>query len=198
MARPRRSQATRAKLIEEGVTAFLERGYHGTGIKEVLDRVHVPKGSFYNYFESKEAFAVASIRHYAACFVDRLDAEVAGAPDPLAGLRAFFEGLMSDFQDAGFVGGCLIGNLGGELEGSDLCRTALADGFRAWRDRVADALTAAQEQRLVRTDRSALEMADVLTESWEGAVIRMKIDRSLDPLRRVVDHFLGDYFLYRD
>lgn len=180
--------------MEEGVAAFLEHGYHGTGIKEVLDRVRVPKGSFYNYFESKEDFAAAAIRHYADCFVERMDAALADAPDPLSGLGRFFEALMQDFEAAGYVGGCLIGNLGGELEGSAVCRTALAEGFDAWRDRVAAALTRAQESGQVRRDLDAGDMADMLTEAWEGAVIRMKIDQSLEPLRRVVRHLLGDYF----
>ena len=38
---------------------FLSHGYHGTGLSEVLASVHVPKGSFYNYFESKDAFVAA-------------------------------------------------------------------------------------------------------------------------------------------
>ena len=35
---------------------FMEQGYHGTGIQEVVDKVGIPKGSFYNYFKSKEDF----------------------------------------------------------------------------------------------------------------------------------------------
>ena len=42
MARPRLSEPTRQRLLDEGVAAFLEQGYHGTGLKEVLDRVKVP------------------------------------------------------------------------------------------------------------------------------------------------------------
>ena len=47
------------------MSAFLENGYHGTGIKEVLDRVNVPKGSFYSYFASKEELGEAAIQYYA-------------------------------------------------------------------------------------------------------------------------------------
>jgi len=31
-------------------------GYRDTGLKEILDIVSVPKGSFYHYFSSKEDF----------------------------------------------------------------------------------------------------------------------------------------------
>ncbi|MFZ5557779.1 MAG: TetR family transcriptional regulator C-terminal domain-containing protein [Pseudomonadota bacterium] len=194
MARPRLSNDIRDRLLEEGVAAFLEHGYHGTGIKEVLDRVHVPKGSFYNYFETKEAFGAEAIRHYSRCFGQKLAAALAAAPDPITGLRAFFAGLMREFQAAGYVGGCLVANLGGELEGSDVCRDALAEAFHAWRTAVRKALRKAQQQGLVRRDLDAGEMADLLIVAWEGAVIRMKIERSLEPLEKCLQRLLDDYF----
>jgi len=194
MARPRQSETTRQRLLDEGVAAFLEHGFHGTGLKEVLDKVSVPKGSFYNYFDSKEEFAAATIRHYAECISRKLREAIDGAPDPITGLRRFFESLMADFEAAGYVGGCLIANLGGELEGSDICRETLASSFRSWRDGIRDALRQGQQLGLVRTDIDAVELADLLTEAWEGAVIRMKIERSLEPLRRVLDRLVDDYF----
>lgn len=193
MARPVQSSETRRHLLEEGVNQFLHQGYHGTGLKGVLDELKVPKGSFYNYFESKEAFAVEAIRHYSRCFNERMDEAMEAAPDPLSGLHRFFAGLMESFRDAGYVGGCLIWNLGAELEGSDTCREALFQGFRSWRDRVSRALGEAQALGLVRSDIPSEELADLLTEAWEGAVIRMKIERSLDPLQRVLDRLLDDY-----
>lgn len=119
---------------------------------------------------------------------------IADAPDPYTGLHRFFEALMAEFETAGFVGGCLIANLGGELEGSDVCRDTLATAFRDWRDGVAEALRTSQALGLVRKDMDAGDLADLLTEAWEGAVIRMKIERSLDPLRRVIARLLDDYF----
>ncbi len=194
MARPRLSEKTRQRLLNEGVSAFLQKGFHGTGLKEVLDRVNVPKGSFYNYFESKEDFAAAAIRHYGACFADKMRNVIAKAPDPYSGLRRFFESLMTEFEAAGYVGGCLIANLGGELEDSDICRETLATTYREWRDAVAEVLRESQQLGLVRDDLDAEELADLLTEAWEGAVIRMKIERSLDPLGRVLARLLDDYF----
>ncbi len=194
MARPRLSAKTREQLLEQGVASFLNNGFHGTGLKDVLDSVKVPKGSFYNYFESKEAFAAAAIRHYADCFADKMRRAVDAAPDPYTGLRRFFEGLMADFEAAGYVGGCLIANLGGELEGNETCRETLAEAFRDWRDGVAEILRQGQQLGQVRADLDATDLADLLTEAWEGAVIRMKLERSLDPLRRVIARLLDDYF----
>jgi len=194
MARPRLSEGTRKRLLEASVAAFLKDGYHGTGLKEMLASVNVPKGSFYNYFASKEELGAAAIRHYSACTAAKLADALEGTPNPLAGLRTFFERLIDDFERAGFTGGCLVANLAGELDGSPACGAALAAAFRDWRDGVSDALQAAQLRGLIRDDVDATELADMLLEAWEGAVIRMKIDRSAVPLRRCLDRLLDGYF----
>lgn len=194
MPRPRQSHDTHLRLLDEGVAAFLEHGYHGTGLKQVLDRVDVPKGSFYNYFESKEAFGAATIQHFADGVQQLLTSELEKAPDPLTGLRRFFRALMKRYEAADYVGGCLLANLGGELEGSQVCRETLARAFRDWRDDIRDALQRAQKLGQVRNDIAATELADLLVDGWEGAVIRMKMDRSLKPLRRCLHRLLDDYF----
>ncbi|MEW1737242.1 TetR family transcriptional regulator C-terminal domain-containing protein [Nocardia beijingensis] len=195
MARPRRSADTRRLLVEEGAAGFLTNGYHGTGIKQILDKVGVPKGSFYNYFDSKESFGRAIIEHHSVCVQRNLTEAFAASPDPVSGLRAFFGRLMDDFVAADFTGGCLIANLGGELEGSELLRESLSAAWRAWRDRVAEQLAQAQRLGTIRADIEAVELADLLLESWEGAVIRMKMERTLAPLQKCLDRLLGDYFL---
>lgn len=194
MARPRLSEATRIRLLKDGVASFLVQGYHGTGIKQVLDQTKVPKGSFYNYFKSKEDFGAAAIQHYAACFGEKMTNAMAKAPDPMTGLRSFFETLMAEFEASGYVGGCLIANLGGELEGSEICRKALSAAFGDWHNATTDVLREGQSLGLVRSDVDAGELADLLIEAWEGAVIRMKLERSLAPLRRVVARLIDDYF----
>ena len=64
MSRPRRSEHIREALIQAGIEQLSLHGYHGTGIKQILDEVNVPKGSFYNFFASKEAFVAELICHY--------------------------------------------------------------------------------------------------------------------------------------
>lgn len=194
MARPRRSRPTRERLLEEGVTSLLREGYHGTGLKAVLERAGVPKGSFYNLFESKEAFAIAAIERYAECLGQRLEAALREAPDADAGLRAFFRAQMDEFVAADFVGGCLVANLGAELEGHDACREALATSMRGYRDGLRGALRHGQAQGHYRSDLPAEAMADLLVVAWEGAVIRMKIERSLQPLEDCLEHLLDGYF----
>ena len=194
MARPRRSDAARDRLVREGVASLLRNGYHGTGLQQVLDRVSIPKGSFYNYFGSKQDFAAEAIRHYASCLADSLADAQARAADPLAGLRKFFRSQMTEFEQANFVGGCLVANLGSELEENDTCRDVLRASMHGFRDGLRTALQQAQEAGLVRADLTAVEMADLLVAAWEGAVIRMKIERSLKPVKQCIKQLLDGYF----
>ena len=186
MGRTRLSHETRTKLLDEGVAMLNQQGYHGTGIKEVLDRVHVPKGSFYNYFESKEHFGAEVIRHYTDRFVDQLTRDLADAKtraDAFGALKRCFKQMICCFENDAC--GCLVGNLGAELgASSDLCRRALAESLDRIQERLAAAIVRAQEQGAVRTDLSAEELAEILWNGWEGALIRMKIENSLAPLQR--------------
>ena len=72
MSRPRRSEHIREALIQAGIEQLSIHGYHGTGIKQILDEVNVPKGSFYNFFASKEAFVAEVIARYSQDLVQQL------------------------------------------------------------------------------------------------------------------------------
>lgn len=81
---------TREGLIRAGVAVLTEKGFSATGIDEILARLDVPKGSFYNYFGSKEAFGAELIDSYARYFADWLDREFSDdTRTPLSRLRAF-------------------------------------------------------------------------------------------------------------
>ena len=164
---------------------LLVQGYHGTGVKEVLDSVGVPKGSFYNYFESKEQFGAEVIQHYAEQVLANMDAWL-GKPrgDAFSALRRFFKEEVRRHEEEGWQG-CLLGNLGAELGGSKmLCQTAMERGLNGLEARFASVLARAQEQGTVRNDIKPEELASFLLNSYEGALLRMNVERSVKPLRR--------------
>ncbi|HHE65401.1 MAG TPA: TetR family transcriptional regulator [Bacteroidetes bacterium] len=189
-------QLKREKLLDQGVKMLMDQGYHGTGIKEILDTVQVPKGSFYNYFGSKEAFAAEAIIHYIEPFIDRLTAHLQDPQiDGLTALKNYYAELISEIEQADYKGGCLLGNLMGEIgDTSEICRRTLLTAVERYNELQKTALERAQKQGSVRTDRSAKKMADLLANSWQGALLRMKIDKSAQPLRECCQTLLDDYF----
>ncbi len=186
----------REKLLDQGVQMLMAQGYHGTGLKEILDTVRIPKGSFYNYFASKEEFAAEAVTHYIEPFIQRLRTHLLNRQDDgLAALRNYYAELIVEVEQTGFKGGCLLGNLMGEIgDTSEVCRQALIAAVTRYSRLQENALLQAQQQGTVRSDRSAKSMADLLLNSWQGALLRMKIERSTQPLQECLQLLLEDYF----
>src|SRR5258708_21437981 len=139
----RSAEDFRERLLEAGVALFAETGYHGTGVKDIVERAGVPKGSFYNYFESKEVFGAAILHHYAqeqAAEWKQYSLEAASS-DPLLALRVIYARIVADYEDCDDRYGCLVGNFAGEIaQSSDLCRVAARRPANEWRVGGADHL----------------------------------------------------------
>jgi TetR/AcrR family transcriptional regulator, transcriptional repressor for nem operon len=189
-------EVTRLRILDQGVSLLKERGYHGTGVQEILAAVGVPKGSFYHYFGSKEAFGAEVIRHYIEPFIERLEHFLnRGDLSGEGALNAYFAEMIEELQRTEFKGGCLLGNLIGEIaDTSEVCRSALASALHRYRDKLREGITRAQAENAFRRDKSALEMADLLADSWQGALLRMKVEQSTGPLKTCCESLLRDYF----
>ena len=194
MTATRTNPETRERLLKTGMSTFLRLGYHGSGLKAMLDEAGVPKGSFYNYFKSKEDFASAAIHHYAECMRIQLERALGEHTSPIAGLRAFFEAQAESFEQAGFSGGCLIANLGAELDDSDACRKALQASTSAYLEGLSAVVASAQAVGEIRSDIKAEELTAILSDAWEGAIIRMKIQQTSSPLHDILNRFLEGFF----
>ncbi len=186
MRRSNRKEENRRRLLDEGVRLLLAQGYHATGLQEILSRVGIPKGSFYNYFPSKEDFSAAVIGYYIEPFIVQLDGWLA-RPElkPVTALENYFRALIEELKANDFKGGCLLGNLMAEIgDTSEICRQALRRAMHRYRDRIAGALTRAQADGSIRRDLSPQTLADLIVDNWQGALLRMKIERSVEPLER--------------
>lgn len=186
----------REKLLDQGVALLMEQGYHGTGLQELVQKVGVPKCSFYNYFPSKEAFSAEVVKHYIDPFIRQLDAHLQRSDVKAeAALKAYFRELIEETERRDFKGGCLLGNLIGEIgDTSDACQTSLREAVHRYRDKLREGLSRAQQEGSFRKDMDAKEMADFLVNVWQGALLRMKIEKSVRPLVQFCDFLLNDYF----
>jgi TetR/AcrR family transcriptional repressor of nem operon len=191
-----RQQLTKEKLLDRGVALFTEQGYHGAGLQDILNSVGVPKGSFYNYFASKEEFGAAAINHYIEPFITLLG-DWLQRPDlnAAAALEGYFGSLIAELERRQFMGGCLLGNLIGEIgDTSETCRLALRQAVHRYRDKLREGLERGQQEGVFRTDLSVEDMADLLSDAWQGALLRMKIEQSTKPLESCCRHLLRGYF----
>ncbi|WP_370681394.1 TetR/AcrR family transcriptional regulator [Comamonas sp. GB3 AK4-5] len=184
---------TRELLVRAGLEVLTEKGFAAAGIDEILGRVNVPKGSFYHYFASKEAFGLELIERYATYFAHKLDSHFDNqAAAPLARLEGFIADAVSGMERFAFKRGCLIGNLGQEMGAlPESFRTRLVEVFTDWEQRTAACLEAAKAQGQIAPHADCQALATAFWIGWEGAVLRAKLERSAQPLSAFARFFLS-------
>lgn len=180
---------TKAELIRVGMELIGTQGYNATGIGAVLKQAHVPKGSFYHHFESKEAFGLAIIEAFTERFLARLDVFLSDATlTPLNRLRVFLEKGLEQLATHNFSTGCLIGDLAQELAAqNERLRSRLDTVLRSWGERFAVCLREAQQAGELPLSADPDMLAGLILSGWEGAVLRSKVMKSPQPVREFVD-----------
>ena len=190
---PKPNPNTRDNLIRVGVCMLHESGYTATGIKEIVDAADVPKGSFYNHFESKEAFGKEVVDFYFGSGLVELRALLEnGDIPPLQRLQNYFDERTRAFQETGYVRGCLMGNLSLEIaDHSASIRDSLAAHFQTWSGLFEACIAEAQEAGAIASRQPASLLAQFLLNSWEGALLRMRAEKSDVPLREFTEVVFG-------
>lgn len=168
---------------------FNRKGYHGTGLKEILDTCQVPKGSFYNYFESKEQFAV-EVLEYSHQLEDAKWEKRTNAIEGnlLERFRLAIDQFIADYENDPDSTGCLLTNLMGEVgNASNSFREIISLSCNRVIDCIEESFKEGQLQGCFRNDLSARALAQLFWDSWQGALLRTKVEASTTPLREVAD-----------
>ncbi len=177
-------ETTKFRILSEGARIIHQKGFNHTGIQEILDAAEVPKGSFYFYFKSKDDFGLQLIDFYTQ-FIDSMAQSQLSLTEnsPIERLRGFFRSMMSVAEEQGFRGGCPIGNLAQEMaDQNEAFRTKVREAFKRMSGNIAQCLEEARELKQIRESLDPQATADFLLNSWEGALLRMKAENSLEPL----------------
>lgn len=182
---------TRETLLSVGVKLLTTQGYAATGLQQIVSEAGIPKGSFYNYFASKEAYCAAVLDRYMDFLLLSLESP-ASAAEPLASVRAFHEGLIRVLGLRPGALACMLGSFATEVEESaTTLREAMAKGFERW-VRAYEALFAeAQARGELRTDIAARQLAEIFWNQWQGALAQMRIRRSTDSLKASFEAMLS-------
>ncbi|MCW4630280.1 MULTISPECIES: TetR/AcrR family transcriptional regulator [Marinomonas] len=194
--RPKKSSVdpldTREALLRAGMLILTESGFTRSGIDPILKSIGVPKGSFYHYFSSKEAFGLAVLERYRRYFEAKLDGFLLDeAFSPLERLQRFVQDAQDGIVRHEFKRGCLVGNLEQE---SSLLPEAFSEQlqmtYQSWQDRVAVCLLASQKHGEITLQTSIEETAQAFWMGWEGAVHRARLVKSTQPLSLFMTFFI--------
>ncbi|GAA3586159.1 TetR/AcrR family transcriptional regulator [Nonomuraea rosea] len=184
-----RTSDAREKILGAAQSLIELRGYSALGVAEICKAAGVPKGSFYYFFASKEALALATIDEHWAEQERAWKHILTGAAEPLQRLRRLCEATeaaqRAGQQSCGTVSGCLFGNLTLELSNqTEAIRARLQEIFDAQVEMI-DAVIAEARARDEVTVTDTREAARSVVAQLEGQVLFAKLynsTRRLGPL----------------
>ncbi|UTV99551.1 TetR/AcrR family transcriptional regulator [Marinomonas rhizomae] len=183
---------TRDALLRAGMQILTESGFIRSGIDPILKSIGVPKGSFYHYFPSKEAFGLAVLARYRRYFEAKLDGFLLDESfSPLERLQRFAQDAQDGIVRHEFKRGCLVGNL--EQESSLLSETfreQLQATYQSWQIRVATCLLESQKQGETDLTVNINDISQAFWIGWEGAVHRARLVKSTQPLSLFMAFFI--------
>ncbi len=176
----------REQLLSAGLDTLHRRGFNATSVQDITEAAGVPKGSFYNHFESKEALGAEAVLRYRETSemwkALRALRDVKGAP--LTRLRKFFESATERALKSESWSGCLLGNFACEVSSqSPLIREQVALAFAEWSHEVALLIGQAQKAGALSRDLPPKAIAEFLLNAWEGALLRARVEGDRGPLQ---------------
>src|SRR5919112_3235760 len=94
-----RGERTLRKILDAAREEFGERGFSDSSIVGITQRAGVALGTFYTYFDSKEALFNALVRDMSEQVRDSVGPALAGAMDALDGERRALEAFLRFVRD---------------------------------------------------------------------------------------------------
>jgi TetR/AcrR family transcriptional repressor of nem operon len=177
------SSATRDSILAVGQRIMAGKGFSAVGLNEILTTSGVPKGSFYHYFASKEAFGEAMLESYFNSYLAEMD-HTFGQPElsPVQKLLSYLNGWRENQSFLDCQGKCLAVKLGAEVADlSEAMRLALQRGTAAIVGRLASAIEAGVDNGSLSIEDEAQQVAQNLYQLWMGASLMAKIARNDQP-----------------
>lgn len=183
MIESKKSTLTRRKILDVGRNLVTEHGFGGVGLSQILRESGAPKGSFYYYFESKEAFGKAILDDYIVDYLSRVDALFAAPGTAHEKLDRFWGAWHSTETSNGIAKHCLVVKLGAEVSDlSETMRETLNHGVNQLVSRIYDLLILGANDGSIRVFSDPKCTAKMLYAKWIGAALLAKISRDETPL----------------
>jgi TetR/AcrR family transcriptional repressor of nem operon len=192
---PAAKMDTRQLLLDTARRIVLAKGYAAVGINEVLTNAGVPKGSFYHWFDSKDAFGEAMMRSYFDDYFATMDGIVARTEQTSAEHLLRYWQFFHDTQAAdNCQGGCLVVKLGSEIADlSEAIRATTKAGTAAIVDRLEKMIADGVADGSVSVYDTPRATAEALYDLWLGASMIAKIhghpgqlDRAMAVTRQIL------------
>ena len=155
----------REQMTRSAALLFGERGFSGTGLRDVIAHSSTPRGSIYHHFAGGKAeLAREAVRHAAAAVAEPVGAAARGG-DPIATLHAWVDLWRDALERSDFRAGSAVLAVAIEPEEQTGARAAAAAAFEGWAEAFAATLHGSGVKR-----KKAARLATLTVAAIEGAV----------------------------
>lgn len=186
------------QIFEKCIPLINQKGFNSLGVKEITDTAGMSKGSFYNYFPSKEQFGVELINYYALktekALRIRLSENSRNMRERFVNVYFYFR----DIYDTHGIKGVesILGAFSVELSvvSSDI-KNSVDRAYNTIKAVFEEAVEAGQNSGEVYSHLNKTDIADFLLISWYGAILRMRASGSFAPFRLCQDFVLNTVFI---
>lgn len=175
---------TRQHILDTARDIIACKGFAAVGLNEILQAANVPKGSFYHYFSSKDAFGQALLESYFSDYMLELEVlEVGAGVSASQRLLSYLENWLETQSTSDGDGKCLAVKLAAEVSDlSEPMRVVLCNGTEQVVTRLSNVMREAVVDGSLPADTNAQDLATMLYHLWLGACLRAKITRDRKPL----------------
>jgi TetR/AcrR family transcriptional repressor of nem operon len=177
------SSDIRDNILAVGQRIMSGKGFSAVGLNEILTEAKVPKGSFYHYFSSKDAFGEALLSTYFDDYLAGMDSTMRQPGLTMAQrLMDYFDQWRANQSFLDCQGKCLAVKLAAEVADlSEPMRAVLNRGTSSITARLTEAIEQGVAEGSLAIDDSAGNIAENLYQLWLGASVMVKIVRGTGP-----------------
>lgn len=191
MRRPQTTPATKLALLNATMRLMLAKGFSATSVDEICRSAGVTKGSFFHYFEGKDALGVEVLDHYWRSTTGRLEhAPFREETDPLRRLYAYIDLFIAISRDPKIPKSCLFGNFAQELSSTHpRLRARCARGFAGWTKAIKADLDQAKARYAPAVAVETRSLAEHFVAIYEGSLVLTKASGDRRVLADNMRHF---------
>ncbi|MBD8099745.1 TetR/AcrR family transcriptional regulator [Pseudomonas fluorescens] len=185
----RETKGTRQTILDSAQTLVGAKGFSAVGLNEILQAAEVPKGSFYHYFTSKDAFGVVLLDTYFDHYIEGMQQLFSQSGlSHYARLMRYWQGWIDNHTGCTDAGKCLAVKLGAEVSDlSEPMRLALQRGTSRTIDLLAMPLRHGVQDGSLRLEQPPESLARRLYALWLGTSVMGKISRTTAPFDEALD-----------
>lgn len=189
MARP--AEFDRNEVIDQALYAFRAKGYGGTSVRDLEQATGLKPGSIYSAFGNKRQFYLETLTRFYQHMQSSLREALSSGDDPVAGLRSFFDQVLSSVLTDSPERCCYVIKSALELSNTDLeVRKVITEHFYAMHEQIAGALRSAQQMGRIAERKNPEVVAKLMLNNLFG----LNVESMLAPDQGLLTAMIEELF----